>query len=150
VIEAPEPEDKLDATTATVGVVNGPEDAPFDWHAIDWRRVEGDVRRLRQRIFAASKAGDLGRVRNLVAVGTALHLRLGPPPAQIPACAANAPGSSLEYERRIARWARDAGSGLAAASAPRDGPSVPMSGWCAGCDAEAPGTSAASPGHETS
>ena len=29
--EAPEPEDKLDAT-ATV-VVNGPEDAPFDWHA---------------------------------------------------------------------------------------------------------------------
>ena len=65
VIEAPEPEDKLDATTATVGVVNGPEDAPFDWHAIDWRRVEGDVRRLRQRIFAASKAGDLGRVRNL-------------------------------------------------------------------------------------
>jgi hypothetical protein len=46
VIEAPEPEDKLDATTATVGVVNGPEDAPLDWHAIDWRRVEGDVRRL--------------------------------------------------------------------------------------------------------
>jgi hypothetical protein len=52
--EAPEPEDKLDAT-ATV-VVNGPEDAPFDWHAIDWRRVEDDVRRLRQRIFTASKA----------------------------------------------------------------------------------------------
>jgi hypothetical protein len=53
--EAPEPEDKLDAT-ATV-VVNRPEDAPFDWHAIDWRRVEDDVRRLRQRIFTASKAG---------------------------------------------------------------------------------------------
>ena len=52
--EAPEPEDKLDAATATVGVVNGPEDAPFDWHAIDWRRVEDDVRRLRQRIFTAS------------------------------------------------------------------------------------------------
>ena len=61
--EAPEPEDKLDAT-ATV-VVNGPEDAPFDWHAIDWRRVEDDVRRLRQRIFTASKAGDLARVRQL-------------------------------------------------------------------------------------
>ena len=61
--EAPEPEDKLDAT-ATV-VVNGPEDAPFDWHAIDWRRVEDDVRRLRQRIFTASKAGDLARVRSL-------------------------------------------------------------------------------------
>jgi N-terminal domain of reverse transcriptase len=61
--EAPEPEDKLDATTTVV--VNGPEDAPFDWHAIDWRRVEDDVRRLRQRIFTASKAGDLARVRNL-------------------------------------------------------------------------------------
>jgi RNA-directed DNA polymerase len=60
---APEPEDKLDA--ATTVVVNGPEDAPFDWHAIDWRRVEDDVRRLRQRIFTASKAGDLKRVRSL-------------------------------------------------------------------------------------
>ena len=61
--EIPEPEDKLD--TATVVVVNGPEDAPVDWHAVDWRRVEDDVRRLRQRIFTASKAGDLARVRNL-------------------------------------------------------------------------------------
>ena len=61
--EAPEPEDKLDA--ATVVVANGPEDAPFDWHAIDWRRIEDDVRRLRQRIFTASKAGDLARVRQL-------------------------------------------------------------------------------------
>jgi hypothetical protein len=52
--EAPEPEDKLDATATAV--VNGLEDAPFDWHAIDWRRVEDDVRRLRQRIFTASKA----------------------------------------------------------------------------------------------
>ena len=42
--EAPEPEDKLDA--ATTVVANGPEDAPFDWHAIDWRRIEDDVRRL--------------------------------------------------------------------------------------------------------
>jgi RNA-directed DNA polymerase len=61
--KAPEPEDKLDATT--VVVANGPEDAPFDWHAIDWRRVEDDVRRLRQRIFTASKAGDLKKVRSL-------------------------------------------------------------------------------------
>jgi len=60
---APEPEDKLDA--ATTVVVNGPEDASFDWHAIDWRRVEDDVRRLRQRIFTASKAGDLKKVRSL-------------------------------------------------------------------------------------
>ena len=56
-----EPEDKPDAATHVV--VNGPEDAPFDWHAIDWRRVEDDVRRLRQRIFTASKAGDLAKVR---------------------------------------------------------------------------------------
>jgi RNA-directed DNA polymerase len=61
--EAPEPEDKLDATTTVV--VNGPEDAPFDWHAVEWRRVEDDVRRLRQRIFTASKAGDLKKVRSL-------------------------------------------------------------------------------------
>jgi RNA-directed DNA polymerase len=61
--EAPEPEDKLDA--ATTVVVNGPEDATFDWRQIDWRRVEADVRRLRQRIFTASKAGDLKKVRSL-------------------------------------------------------------------------------------
>ncbi|HET7522813.1 MAG TPA: reverse transcriptase N-terminal domain-containing protein [Acidimicrobiales bacterium] len=61
--EAPEPKDKLDA--ATTVAVNGPEDAPFDWRQVDWRRVEDEVRRLRQRIFTASKAGDLARVRNL-------------------------------------------------------------------------------------
>jgi RNA-directed DNA polymerase len=60
---APEPEDKIDAATSVV--VNGPEDAYFDWRQVDWRRVEDDVRRLRQRIFTASKAGDLKRVRNL-------------------------------------------------------------------------------------
>ena len=49
--KAPEPKEKLDATT--IVVVNGPEDATLDWHAVDWRRVEDDVRRLRQRIFAA-------------------------------------------------------------------------------------------------
>src|SRR5712672_717028 len=46
-------------------MVNGPEDEVLDWDAVDWRRVEGDVRRLRQRIFTASKAGDLKKVRNL-------------------------------------------------------------------------------------
>ena len=59
----PEPEDKLDATANVV--VNGPEDASFDWRQVNWRRVEDDVRRLRQRIFTASKAGDLPRVRQL-------------------------------------------------------------------------------------
>jgi RNA-directed DNA polymerase len=61
--EAPESKDKLDATTR-VGV-NGPEDATRDWHDIDWRACEATVRRLRQRIFTASRAGDLKRVRNL-------------------------------------------------------------------------------------
>lgn len=61
--EDPEPKDKLDSTPK--GVVNGPEGDATDWLAIDWRQVEGDVRRLRQRIFAASKAGDLKKVRNL-------------------------------------------------------------------------------------
>jgi len=63
----------LDATTrlAVTGVadgravVNGPEGEPPDWDAADWRQAEEDVRRLRQRIFAASKAGDLKKVRNL-------------------------------------------------------------------------------------
>ena len=68
----PEPKGKLD-TMATqqagmstaVAVVNGPEDEPLDWHAVDWRAVEDDVRRLRQRIFTASQVGDLKRVRSL-------------------------------------------------------------------------------------
>ena len=61
--EAPEPEDKLDATA--VAVANGPEDAILDWDAVDWRACEESVRRLRQRIFTASRAGDLARVRSL-------------------------------------------------------------------------------------
>jgi RNA-directed DNA polymerase len=60
-----EPKDKLDAATASVGVVSGPEDVRCDWHAVDWRACERNVRRLRQRIFTASKAGDLPRVRRL-------------------------------------------------------------------------------------
>ena len=74
--ERPEPMGMLDATLARAGgagqpappvggVVNGPEGEVLDWDAIDWRTVEDDVRRLRQRIFTASQAGDLKRVRNL-------------------------------------------------------------------------------------
>ena len=71
----PEPKDKLDTMTTNrqrrhrvvdgLAVVNGPEDEPVDWPPIDWQAVEEDVRRLRQRIFTATQAGDLKRVRNL-------------------------------------------------------------------------------------
>jgi RNA-directed DNA polymerase len=50
--------------------VNGPEDrppknAPASWDEIDWRACEGEVRRLRQRIFKASREQDWPKVRNL-------------------------------------------------------------------------------------
>jgi RNA-directed DNA polymerase len=60
---ASEPEGKLDA--AITVAANGPEGATLDWHQIDWRAAEANVRRLRQRIFTASQAGDLAKVRNL-------------------------------------------------------------------------------------
>src|SRR5450756_3248707 len=53
------------AALARVAVANGPEGNDLDWHNIDWRQVEDDVRRLRQRIFTATQAGDLKKVRNL-------------------------------------------------------------------------------------
>ena len=31
--------------------VNGPEGEVHDWDAVDWRRVEDNVRRLRQRLL---------------------------------------------------------------------------------------------------
>ena len=46
-------------------MVNGPEDDSSDWLSVDWQRAEEDVRRLRRRIFTATQAGDLARVRNL-------------------------------------------------------------------------------------
>ena len=46
-------------------VVNGPDGGALDWVSVDWHQVEHDVRRLRQRIFAASQAGDLVKVRSL-------------------------------------------------------------------------------------
>jgi RNA-directed DNA polymerase len=71
--KAPEPKDKFGHHDDTLGgcdprqagAVNGPEDETLDWHAVDWRAAEQTVRRLRQRIFTASQAGDLKRVRNL-------------------------------------------------------------------------------------
>jgi hypothetical protein len=59
----PEPEDKLDTM-----VVSGPEGETLDWRRVDWRGAERNVWRLRQRIFTASRAGDLARVRRLQAL----------------------------------------------------------------------------------
>lgn len=68
----PEPKGKLDTMSGTMSaqasplpLVNGPEGGPPDWDQVDWGRAEGNVRRLRQRIFAASRAGDLKKVRSL-------------------------------------------------------------------------------------
>jgi RNA-directed DNA polymerase len=44
---------------------NGPEDVAPTWEAVKWRSHEGNVRRLRQRIFKATQDGDLANVRNL-------------------------------------------------------------------------------------
>jgi RNA-directed DNA polymerase len=38
---------------------------PVDWHSIDWKQVYRRVKNLRQRIFRASREGDLKRVRSL-------------------------------------------------------------------------------------
>jgi len=48
---------------------NGPEDQPRDvpvqWDKVSWRAQEEQVRRLRQRIFKATREQDWPRVRNL-------------------------------------------------------------------------------------
>ncbi|WP_206433935.1 reverse transcriptase N-terminal domain-containing protein, partial [Streptomyces sp. ADI98-10] len=48
-----------------ISKVNGPQGETLDWHSIDWASTEGNVRRLRQRIFKATQEGDLKKVRNL-------------------------------------------------------------------------------------
>jgi RNA-directed DNA polymerase len=58
-IKPSEPKGTLDTVT-----VNGPEDVP-DWDAIDWRTQEGNVRRLRRRIFKATRERDWATVRSL-------------------------------------------------------------------------------------
>jgi RNA-directed DNA polymerase len=85
-IKPPEPEGKLDAMTGysfTTPVwdgstwvtpvvaevraapkVNGPKDVP-DWDAINWQVHEGNVRRLRQRIFKAAREQDWAKLRSL-------------------------------------------------------------------------------------
>jgi len=58
-IKPPQPKGKLDTVT-----VNGPEDVP-DWDAIDWRVHEGNVGRLRRRIFKATREQDWAQARSL-------------------------------------------------------------------------------------
>jgi RNA-directed DNA polymerase len=60
-----EPRGTLDA--AAMAAANGPEDEPsgWEWDQVDWAAAEREVRRLRQRIFTASRNGDLKRVRSL-------------------------------------------------------------------------------------
>ena len=58
------------AEAVTAARANGPEDQTraedaIRWDAIDWRACEGEVRRLRQRIFKAAQEQDWPRVRNL-------------------------------------------------------------------------------------
>lgn len=58
-----EPMGKLDA--AAVAAVNGPEGDRPGWDQVDWPAAGREVRRLRQRIFTASRNGDLKKVRSL-------------------------------------------------------------------------------------
>ena len=123
----PEPKDKLGAMTTNasgaavtapdgVAVVNGPEGELPDWHAIDWRASEQQVRRLRQRIFTASQAGDLKRVRNLqklmlrsrantlISVRRVTELNAGRAPAGVDGEVVLDPQAKLE----LARWVQHA------------------------------------------
>lgn len=56
------PAETLDAA---VTAVNGPWGFPDDWDQVDWTQAEQEVRRLRQRIFTASRAGAHRKVRSL-------------------------------------------------------------------------------------
>jgi len=59
----------FETAMAALGVdavkVNPNKDVVHPWDAIDWRRHEDNVRRLRQRIFTAVRNGNLAQARNL-------------------------------------------------------------------------------------
>src|SRR5947209_5779641 len=46
------------------GLANGPE-RRTDWDTVNWRSAHRNVRNLRQRIFRATRAGDIRKVRSL-------------------------------------------------------------------------------------
>jgi hypothetical protein len=93
----PEPKDKLDSMTTTtpaaaasaslsgVAVLNGPEDGPTDWFAIDWQTIEQDVRRLRQRIFTCLLEPDAVKVASPVLRGAGAVMRPAYPTVDAPA-----------------------------------------------------------------
>ena len=54
-----------DAVASAPVPVNGPEGGLLEWDQVDWGQAEENVRRLRRRIFAASRAGDLKKARSL-------------------------------------------------------------------------------------
>jgi hypothetical protein len=82
-----EPKDKLDNMTTTtlaapasaslsgVAVLNGPEDEPAEWSAIDWQTIEQDVRRLRQKIFTCLLEPDAVKVASPVLRGPGAVMR---------------------------------------------------------------------------
>jgi RNA-directed DNA polymerase len=92
-----EPKGKLDAAAAVVA--NGPEDEPAGWHAVDWRAAEDNVRRLRQRIFTASQAGDLKRVYSLQKLMLRSRSNTRPLPKRFPAGGQRAGEASMGEQR---------------------------------------------------
>jgi RNA-directed DNA polymerase len=52
--------------TAAATLAGAAPDLATDWHAIDWPKVWGNVRRLQARIVKALQEGRWGKVRSLV------------------------------------------------------------------------------------
>ena len=52
-------------TVRTVSVAGAVSHDLLEWHAIDWRRVQQNVRRLQARIVKAVQEGRWGKVRAL-------------------------------------------------------------------------------------
>ena len=67
-------------------MVNGPEGDSTDWQSIDWRGVEEEVRRLRQRIFTGLLEPDAVNAASGVLRGCGAAMRRTgtsfPPPAE--------------------------------------------------------------------
>ena len=73
--------------------VNGPEDQRLEqdvdeWETINWRSCAEQVRRLRQRIFKATREGDWPKVRNLQKMSRSQHCTQRRPRGLLEPCAA--------------------------------------------------------------